>query len=89
MPMNCQLAEAVVAAFQLEKPQALRKHLAAFDERDWMHTKMWLHSSGMARYFLDRMTKLGTVDTMPAALMLEAARWRRLVAEAGLQEQGG
>ncbi|HEY5055091.1 MAG TPA: nucleotidyltransferase family protein, partial [Acidobacteriaceae bacterium] len=67
--MNRQLAEAVVAAFQADGPEAARRLFAAFSEGDWKRTTKWLHRSGLALYFLDRMTTLGTEDVMPPALV--------------------
>ena len=71
MPMSRQLAEAVAAAFRIDTPQGLRSHFAEFGERDWRRTKRWLHTSGMALYFLDHMTKLGVQDVLPAELVHE------------------
>jgi len=67
--MNRQLAEAVVAAFRTDDPEAVRWLFTAFSEREWKRTTQWLHSSGLALYFLDRMTALGTEDVMPSALV--------------------
>jgi hypothetical protein len=71
--MNRQLAEAVIAAFGDEDAQTVRERLARFDERDWMRTAKWLHTSGLALYFLARATKLGVEDAMPSRMVHELA----------------
>jgi putative nucleotidyltransferase-like protein len=67
--MNRPLAEAVVASFQADESEAVRELFVPFSERDWKRTTKWLHRSGLALYFLDRMTGLGTRDVMPSALV--------------------
>jgi hypothetical protein len=69
--MNRKLAKAVVAAFRTDEPEIARRRFEGFCERDWAQTQTWLHTSGMALYFLDRATMLGIEDVMPAALLHE------------------
>jgi hypothetical protein len=69
--MNRQLAEAVVAAFRTGKNETARRRFEGFRDRDWARTRKWLHTSGMALYFLDRATRLGIEDVMPAQLVHE------------------
>jgi len=69
--MDRQLAKAVVAAFCTDEPEIARRQLEGFRERDWTRTRGWLHTSGMALYFLDRATRLGIEDVMPDALVHE------------------
>jgi hypothetical protein len=67
--MNRRLAAAVLGAFREERADVLRGRLAEFEERDWMGTAEWLHTSGMALYFLERAKALGMEDAMPARLL--------------------
>jgi hypothetical protein len=71
--MNRQLAKAVVAAFCTDEPEIARRRFEGFSERDWARTRVWLHTSGMALYFLDRATMLGIEDVAPEALVHELA----------------
>ncbi len=71
--MNRRLAEAVVAAFRTEEAERVRRAFLEFSRSDWMRTRMWLHTSGMALYLLDRVTKLGIEDAMPDELVHEFA----------------
>jgi hypothetical protein len=67
--MNRRLAAAVIAAFQNGPVEMHRARLAAFEDRDWMRTAEWLHTSGLALYFLQRTKLMGIEDVMPAILL--------------------
>jgi len=67
--MNRQLAKAIVAAFRDGEIETVRGGLAHFDESDWMSTAEWLHTSGLALYFLARAKALGIEDVIPAKIM--------------------
>jgi len=69
--MNRELAKTVLAAFRTNDAAVMRRSFAPFDERAWKRTGRWLHSSGMALHFLDRVTKLGITDAMPASVVHE------------------
>ena len=64
--MNRQLAKAVVAAFREPEVEPDRCGFAHFDEPDWMSITEWLHTSGLALYFLARAKALGIEDAIPA-----------------------
>jgi hypothetical protein len=67
--MNRRLAKAVVAAFHDENPDTLRGRFAPFGEREWSRSMQWLHTSGLALYFLARAKALGIEDVMPAEIL--------------------
>ena len=67
--MNRRLAAAVLAAFQEGTAESQRARFAAFDDRDWARTSEWLHTSGLALYFLGRAKALGVEDVMPARML--------------------
>ena len=67
--MNRRLAKAVVAAFRYETPEILRGRFAPFGEREWSRSREWLHTSGLALYFLARAKALGIEDVMPASVL--------------------
>jgi len=69
--MNRQLAKAVAGAFCTDSAKDVRRMFEGFSERDWTRTRVWLHTSGMALYFLDRATMLGIKDVMPDSLVHE------------------
>jgi hypothetical protein len=63
--MNRQLAKAIVAAFRDGEIETIRGGFAHFDESDWTSTTEWLHTSGLALYFLARAKALGIEDVIP------------------------
>ena len=67
--MNRRLAAGVIAAFRDVQPEVLRARFASLDERDWLRSKTWLHTSGLALYFLGRARALGIEDVMPAQVL--------------------
>ena len=69
--MNRGLAKAVIAAFREEDAAILRRRFAPFDETEWLRSKEWLHTSGLALYFLARARALGIEEVMPARLLRE------------------
>jgi hypothetical protein len=69
--MNRGLAKAVVAVFCDESPGTLRERFAPFDEREWLRSREWLHTSGLALYFLARARALGIEDAIPAGIVSE------------------
>lgn len=66
--MNRRLAGAVLVAFGEEPTDALRARFAPYDQRDWASTAGWMHTSGLALYFLGRTKGLGIEDVMPARM---------------------
>ena len=72
--MNRQLAAAVVASFRTEGTDVIRGRFTGFDERQWMRTEDWLHTSGLALYFLDRTRQLEIVDVIPVRILNELER---------------
>ena len=87
--MNRQLAASVVASFRTERTDVTRDRFAGFDERQWMRSESWLHSSGLALYFLDRARQLEIVDVIPVRILNELERNladNRVRAEALFQE---
>ncbi len=69
--MNRRLAEAVVDAFRGESAQALRDRFENFHEQDWSRSVNWLHTSGLALYFLCRARELGIADVMPPRILCD------------------
>jgi hypothetical protein len=69
--MNLQLAKAVIAVFQDDSAEHLRGRFAPFVNRDWVRSKVWLHTSGLALYFLARARTLGIDDVMPVWMLQE------------------
>jgi hypothetical protein len=67
--MNRGLAAAVLAAFGDEPMDSLLAKFCAFDERDWARTAEWLHTSGLALYFLGRAKTLEIEGVMPARIL--------------------
>jgi hypothetical protein len=67
--MNRRLAATVLAAFRQQHADGLRAQFAPFEERDWLRTAEWLHTSGMALYFLGRAKTLGIEDVMPVRML--------------------
>jgi Uncharacterised nucleotidyltransferase len=72
--MNRRLAAAVIAAFRDEPTEILRTRFAAFDERDWLRREEWLHTSGLALYFLARAKTLGIEGVMPTQVLQSLER---------------
>lgn len=69
--MNRQLAAVILAAFRDDQVEDLRGRFASFDEREWLRSKDWLHTSGLALYFLARARILGIEDVMPTRILGE------------------
>lgn len=69
--MNRELARAVVAVFRTESAEAMEQDLVRFGEHEWMHTRRWLHTSGLALYFFDRVTNFGVAGVVPEELIRE------------------
>jgi len=69
--MNRQLAAAIVATLRGHQEESLRGRFAPFHEREWFRSKEWLHTSGLALYFLARARTLGIEDVMPARILRE------------------
>jgi hypothetical protein len=67
--MNRRLGKAVIATLSDDRPETLRRRFAPFDEREWLRGKEWLHTSGLALYFLGCARALGIEDVMPAAIL--------------------
>lgn len=69
--MNRRLAKAVIAVFQDDSAESFRGLFAPFDEREWLRSKEWLHTSGLALYFHARATELGIEDVIPVRFLHE------------------
>jgi hypothetical protein len=69
--MNRELAAAVAGAFREQPTAALRESFEPFHEQDWSRTSHWLHTSGLALYFLRCARELGVVDVMPLRIRRE------------------
>lgn len=69
--MNRELAQAVVAVFQARSGEAVARGLGRFNERDWLCTREWLHTSGLALYLIDRVMKLGADAVIPSRIATE------------------
>ena len=64
------LKEAVIASF-FEPAPAVRARMGEFKPRDWTRAKRWLDVSGLALYFLDRLTSLELVSAIPVSFWIE------------------
>jgi len=67
--MNRRLAAAVIASFQEGEADRVRRSFAPFDEREWMRSRDWLHTSGLALYFMGRTKILGIEKALPAQIL--------------------
>jgi Uncharacterised nucleotidyltransferase len=67
--VNRDLPEAVIASFRDNDADAHGKQLARFTVREWRSSIRWLDTSGLALYFLDRVTALGLEDCIPAEVL--------------------
>ena len=65
---NPALVEAIVASFR-GSPEQSRLAFAMFKTHDWDRTSMWLDTSGLALYFLDRLQSTGTTDAIDARIL--------------------
>ncbi|HEY4378858.1 MAG TPA: nucleotidyltransferase family protein [Acidobacteriaceae bacterium] len=63
--MNRGLGKAIVASFSDDNTDVVRARFAPFEERDWQRCTQWLHTSGLALYFFDRLRTLGLQDVIP------------------------
>ena len=70
-PMNDSLAKTVIASFGEIDAPSLHERLTSFDDRDWSSTTRWLHTSGLALYFLGQIQELGLADALPSQLVRE------------------
>jgi Uncharacterised nucleotidyltransferase len=69
--MNRGLPEAVIATFREEERGAHRERLGRFTVRDWRRHIHWLDTSGLALYFLNRITTLGLEKSVPVTVLGE------------------
>jgi hypothetical protein len=69
--VNRELAESVVAIFHTHSAYAVVHQFRGFDKSDWMRTRNWLHTSGLALYFMNRVRQLGVEAVVPVALRRE------------------
>jgi hypothetical protein len=67
--MNYQLARAVVASFRDGEAETIRGGFTQFDESDWTSTAEWLHTSGLALYFMARTKALCVEDVIPGRFL--------------------
>jgi hypothetical protein len=52
---NRALVEAIIASFR-DPPERSQHRLSEFSAEDWARTELWLETSGLALYFLDRLS---------------------------------
>jgi len=71
------LKKTVLAAFWEPAP-SIRARLGEFSARDWERAMFWLAVSGLALYFLDRLTTLGLEECLPPTVL---ARLRQNLAD--------
>jgi hypothetical protein len=69
--VNLELAQSVVAAFRSDSATTVERELGRFRDRDWMRTRRWLHTSGLALYFMHRITELRVEAAIPLVLSRE------------------
>jgi hypothetical protein len=62
------LKDAVLASFAEPAP-SIRARLRDIAAHDWIRAKSWLDLSGLALYFLDRLTALGIEDCIPNSML--------------------
>lgn len=67
--MNRRLAGAILTTFRKEQADGLRARFAPFAERDWASTADWLHTSGLALYFVGRVKALCIEDVIPTRML--------------------
>ena len=65
---SLRLKEAVFASFTESAP-SLRARLGEFTACDWSRAKFWLDVSGLALYFLDRLTALELEECIPSFML--------------------
>src|SRR5262249_13642744 len=65
---SLRLKEAVFASFTESAP-SVRARLGEFTPRDWNRAKFWLDVSGLALYFLDRLTLLDIEECVPVSML--------------------
>jgi hypothetical protein len=65
---SLRLKEAVFASFTESAP-SVRARLGEFTPRDWNRAKFWLDVSGLALYFLDRLTVLDIEECVPVFML--------------------
>jgi hypothetical protein len=62
------LKEAVIATFYKPAPEVAER-LVEFSADDWRRSLFWLDVSGLALYFLDRLTLLGLQGCLPESIL--------------------
>lgn len=67
---SLRLKDAVLASFYEPAP-SVRARLGEFNSHDWNRAKYWLDVSGLALYFLDRLTALNLESCIPCALLTQ------------------
>ena len=67
---SLRLKTAVFASFT-DSASSARALLREFTLRDWTQAKAWLDASGLAFYFLDRVTALGIEECIPGSILEE------------------
>jgi hypothetical protein len=65
---NPALVEAILATFR-DRPEQVRQNLLSFTPRDWVDTRLWIHTSGMALYFLDRVSAKGISGSIDSNIL--------------------
>jgi hypothetical protein len=67
--MSHRLPGAIVATFGIDDAKTVRESFASYDEREWLRSREWMHTSGLALYFLARAKRLGIEEVMPQRML--------------------
>lgn len=67
--MNRRLPQAVIATFRDDDHATQATELRRFSIRDWARNMRWLDTSGLALYFLDRVSTLGLQECVPGEVL--------------------
>ncbi len=74
--MNRDLRREIVGCLRVAGPvEEHLQNLGKFRPRDWEASLHWLHLSGFALAFWDRLQNLGAMDAIPCQV---GAAWRRI-----------
>jgi len=63
------LAQGAIDVLSCSKTVSQRARFEKFSERDWQHTIPWLHDTGLALYFLEKLKNVQSTDIIPPAVV--------------------